>query len=86
MLVNNAGIEKAGSVEELPLDEFRAVMETNYFGAIRCIQAVVPHMRATREWLHHKRDVGGRTHFQRAAHALQRFEVGSGSFERGAGG
>ncbi len=25
--------------------EFRAVMETNYFGALRCIQAVVPHMR-----------------------------------------
>jgi NAD(P)-dependent dehydrogenase (short-subunit alcohol dehydrogenase family) len=45
VLVNNAGIERAGSVEELPLAEFRAVMETNYFGAIRCIQAVVPHMR-----------------------------------------
>jgi NAD(P)-dependent dehydrogenase (short-subunit alcohol dehydrogenase family) len=48
VLVNNAGIEKAGSVEELPLSEFRAVMETNYFGAIRCIQAVVPHMRERR--------------------------------------
>jgi NAD(P)-dependent dehydrogenase (short-subunit alcohol dehydrogenase family) len=45
VLVNNAGIERAGSVEELPLSEFRAVMETNYFGAIRCIQAVVPQMR-----------------------------------------
>jgi NAD(P)-dependent dehydrogenase (short-subunit alcohol dehydrogenase family) len=45
VLVNNAGIERTGSVEELPLSEFRAVMETNYFGAIRCIQAVVLHMR-----------------------------------------
>ncbi|HZQ70659.1 MAG TPA: SDR family oxidoreductase [Terriglobales bacterium] len=45
VLVNNAGVERNGSVEELPLDEFRAVMETNYFGAIRCIQEVVPHMR-----------------------------------------
>ncbi len=45
VLVNNAGVEKAGSVEELPLSEFRAVMETNYFGALRCIQAVVPSMR-----------------------------------------
>src|SRR3954463_10181741 len=45
VLVNNAGVEKTGAVEELPLSEFRAVMETNYFGAIRCIQAVVPHMR-----------------------------------------
>jgi NAD(P)-dependent dehydrogenase (short-subunit alcohol dehydrogenase family) len=48
VLVNNAGIERTGSVEELPLAEFRAVMETNYFGAIRCIQAVLPTMRERR--------------------------------------
>src|SRR5262249_46484651 len=36
ILVNNAGIERTGSVEELPLSEIRAVMETNYFGAVRC--------------------------------------------------
>jgi NAD(P)-dependent dehydrogenase (short-subunit alcohol dehydrogenase family) len=45
VLVNNAGVERAGSIEELPLSEFRAVMETNYFGALRCIQAVVAQMR-----------------------------------------
>src|SRR5207248_4766764 len=45
VLVNNAGIERSGSVEELPLAEFRAVMETNYFGVIRCVQAVAPQMR-----------------------------------------
>ena len=27
------------SVEEFPFAQFRAVMETNYFGALRCIQA-----------------------------------------------
>jgi NAD(P)-dependent dehydrogenase (short-subunit alcohol dehydrogenase family) len=48
VLVNNAGIERAGTVEELPLAEFRAVMETNYFGVIRCIQAVLPSMRQRR--------------------------------------
>jgi NAD(P)-dependent dehydrogenase (short-subunit alcohol dehydrogenase family) len=48
VLVNNAGVERAGSVEELALGEFRAVMETNYFGALRCIQAVTPHMRKRR--------------------------------------
>ena len=48
VLVNNAGIERSGSVEELPLAEFRAVMETNYFGALRCIKAVIPAMRARR--------------------------------------
>lgn len=44
-LVNNAGIERRGMVEELHLREFRAVMETNYFGALRCIKAVLPSMR-----------------------------------------
>jgi NAD(P)-dependent dehydrogenase (short-subunit alcohol dehydrogenase family) len=48
VLVNNAGIERAGSVEELPMADFRAVMETNYFGALRCIQALAPHMRKRR--------------------------------------
>lgn len=46
ILVNNAGIERGGSTEELDISHFRAVMETNYFGALRCIQAVLPQMRA----------------------------------------
>ncbi|MGO8985129.1 MAG: SDR family oxidoreductase [Terriglobales bacterium] len=48
VLVNNAGVERNGSVEELPIADFRAVMETNYFGALRCIQAVAPQMRQRR--------------------------------------
>ena len=45
VLVNNAGIERRGSTEELGLAEVRAVMETNFFGALRCIRAVMPSMR-----------------------------------------
>jgi NAD(P)-dependent dehydrogenase (short-subunit alcohol dehydrogenase family) len=48
VLVNNAGIERGGAIEEVPLEDFRACMETNYFGAVRCIQAVVPQMRERR--------------------------------------
>jgi len=48
VLVNNAGIERMGTVEDLTLDDFRAVMETNYFGVIRCIKAVLPDMRKRR--------------------------------------
>jgi NAD(P)-dependent dehydrogenase (short-subunit alcohol dehydrogenase family) len=48
ILVNNAGVERAGSIEEQSLDDFRATMETNYFGALRCIKAVVPQMRQRR--------------------------------------
>lgn len=45
VLVNNAGVERLGSVEETPLADFRACMETNYFGVIRCTQAVAKSMR-----------------------------------------
>jgi NAD(P)-dependent dehydrogenase (short-subunit alcohol dehydrogenase family) len=45
VLVNNAGIERHGVVEELPMEDVRAIMETNYFGALRCIRQVVPRMR-----------------------------------------
>jgi NAD(P)-dependent dehydrogenase (short-subunit alcohol dehydrogenase family) len=45
VLVNNAGVERNGSIEEVSLADFRAVMETNYFGALRCMQALLPQMR-----------------------------------------
>ena len=45
VLVNNAGIERHGNIEEMDLDVFKEVMETNYFGVIRCVQAVLPSMR-----------------------------------------
>jgi NAD(P)-dependent dehydrogenase (short-subunit alcohol dehydrogenase family) len=48
VLVNNAGISVISSVEDTPIAAFRAVMETNYFGALRCIQAVLPGMRERR--------------------------------------
>jgi NAD(P)-dependent dehydrogenase (short-subunit alcohol dehydrogenase family) len=48
VLVNNAGLGVFGSVEELPFAQWKAAMETNYFGALRCIQAVVGPMRNRR--------------------------------------
>ena len=48
VLVNNAGVEAFGAVEELPLAVFRSTMETNYFGCIRTIQSVVAQMRERR--------------------------------------
>jgi NAD(P)-dependent dehydrogenase (short-subunit alcohol dehydrogenase family) len=45
VLVNNAGISALGAIEELPLESFKKDMETNYFGTVRCIQAVLPSMR-----------------------------------------
>ena len=49
ILVNNAGVSSGGgSVEEVPIGAFRQVMETNFFGALRCIKAVIPSMRSRR--------------------------------------
>jgi NAD(P)-dependent dehydrogenase (short-subunit alcohol dehydrogenase family) len=45
VLVNNAGVGHLGSVEETPIDLVRKTMETNFFGALRCLQAVLPGMR-----------------------------------------
>lgn len=46
VLVNNAGVGPLGSVEKLALSAFQQTMETNFCGALRCIQAVLPGMRA----------------------------------------
>jgi NAD(P)-dependent dehydrogenase (short-subunit alcohol dehydrogenase family) len=48
VLVNNAGIGGATPLELTPEDEHRRMFETNYFGAIGCIQAVLPAMRERR--------------------------------------
>jgi NAD(P)-dependent dehydrogenase (short-subunit alcohol dehydrogenase family) len=60
VLVNNAGIESRGAIEELDISRFRAVMETNYFGPLRGIKAVLPSMRERRTGLHHQHHVGCR--------------------------
>lgn len=45
VLINNAGVAGASPLELTPEDEHRQIFETNYFGAARCIQAVLPSMR-----------------------------------------
>ena len=48
ILVNNAGISGGGPVEELPQDVLRRTFETNFFGALRMMQLVLPTMRRAR--------------------------------------
>ena len=45
ILVNNAGIGMRASIAETPPDDARSLMEVNFFGPLRCIQAVLPQMR-----------------------------------------
>ncbi len=44
-LVNNAGYGLMGCVEDLSMEEVKALFETNLFGVIRVTQAVLPAMR-----------------------------------------
>ena len=48
VVVNNAGYGLMGSVEDSSLDEIKAQFETNFFGAIRVMQKVIPIMRKQR--------------------------------------
>lgn len=45
-LVNNAGIGGNAVAEECPVSLYHDVMNVNLYGAVRAIQAVLPHMRA----------------------------------------
>lgn len=45
LVVNNAGYDLMGALEETSLDEIKAQFETNLFGAIRVMQKVIPIMR-----------------------------------------
>lgn len=45
VLINNAGYEQGGAVEEVSLDEIRAQFETNFFGVAKMVKAVLPSMR-----------------------------------------
>ena len=48
VVVNNAGYVLVGSFEDLSMDEIKSQFETNFFGALRVIQAILPTMRNQR--------------------------------------
>ena len=49
VLVNNAGIERHGAIEEMAIEDFEAIMNTNYLGVLRCTKALLPQMRKNKK-------------------------------------
>jgi NAD(P)-dependent dehydrogenase (short-subunit alcohol dehydrogenase family) len=78
VLVNNAGIGGGGPIEDVPLDFVKGLFETNYFGVIRMVRAVLPSMRARRGGaIVNVSSIGGRVaiaghgHYCAVKHALE---------------
>lgn len=51
VLINNAGAGITGPIEEIPEAEIKANFETNFFGPINMIKAVLPQMRTQHDGL-----------------------------------
>tara|TARA_B100000427_G_scaffold300136_1_gene282292 strand:- start:189 stop:1055 length:867 start_codon:yes stop_codon:yes gene_type:complete len=45
VLINNAGIGSNAVIEDVNIESDKGVFETNFWGSVRCIQAVLPTMR-----------------------------------------
>ena len=45
ILINNAGVGSNAVIEDVDIESGKSVFETNFWGVVRCIQAVLPTMR-----------------------------------------
>jgi len=78
VLVNNAGIGGGGPIGDVPVEWAKSLFETNYFGAIRMIQAVLPGMHERRRGaivnvssIAGRVAIAGHGHYSAVKHALE---------------
>ena len=86
ILVNNAGVSSLVSVEGTPLEQFQSVMNTNTWGGLRCIQAVLAHDPRATPRVHREPHVDRGTRRSAGPGRVRGVEVGDGGDQRGAGG
>lgn len=78
VLVNNAGYGQLSPFENMPVDDFRAQIETNLFGVVNLTRAALPGMRERRSGhIINVSSVGGRATFAgMSAYQSAKFAVG----------
>jgi len=78
VLVNNAGMGGGGPIEDVPVDWAQSLFQTNYFGVVRMVQAVLPGMRQRRQGaivnvssIAGRLAIAGHGHYSAVKHALE---------------
>jgi NAD(P)-dependent dehydrogenase (short-subunit alcohol dehydrogenase family) len=78
VLVNNAGMGGGGPIEDVPVEWAQSLFQTNYFGVIRMVQAVLPGMRQRRHGaivnvssIAGRLAIAGHGHYSAVKHALE---------------
>ncbi len=54
VLINNAGYAVIGTVEDIPMVDWEAQLQTNFFGAVAVTKAMLPLMRQTSDQSYHR--------------------------------
>ena len=68
VLVNNAGVGRFGAVEEMPVEEWDAVIETNLSGVFYCCHEAIPHLKARGDaWIINVASLAGKNAFPNGA-------------------
>src|ERR1700739_275918 len=84
VVINNAGYGNLSSVEDTPLSEFRAQIETNLFGTIIVTKAALRYFSRQKSRPLHSVFIGGRKDWTSGTWALFGGEVGCRRLLRGA--
>ncbi len=75
VLINNAGYALAGPLEKTSTEEIKTPFETNFFGAIKTTQLVIPIMRTQKEWENSGYNIHGWKNSHSIGSNLSRYEI-----------